>query len=67
MLKRPAVVDLARYTVVIEGFMEQPLTLTLVEVKHMPHTSIAAFHKCYGSPLKPSIGSILTDRQCTLD
>lgn len=48
-----AVVDVDRWRLVIDGLVRRPCVLTLAQIKEMPHTSVTAFHECYGSPLKP--------------
>jgi DMSO/TMAO reductase YedYZ molybdopterin-dependent catalytic subunit len=48
-----AVVDAAKWKVVITGSVAQPLTLNLAQLQARPATTITAFHECYGSPLQP--------------
>ena len=48
-----AVINHSCYQLVVDGLVERPFAITLDELKHLPPTSITAFHECYGSPLKP--------------
>jgi DMSO/TMAO reductase YedYZ molybdopterin-dependent catalytic subunit len=54
-----AVIDHEKYQLVIDGLVERPFAITLDELKHMPQTSITAFHECFGSPLKPPTDACL--------
>jgi len=48
-----AVVDTRRWKLVMDGMVEQPLTVSLAQLLHMPKETITAFHECYGSPIAP--------------
>jgi DMSO/TMAO reductase YedYZ molybdopterin-dependent catalytic subunit len=48
-----AVVNPDKWLLVVDGLVRQPFVLTLEQLKALPHTSVTAFHECYGSPLKP--------------
>lgn len=48
-----AVVDVAKWKLVITGMIERPFALTLGQLKSLPSTTITSFHECYGSPLAP--------------
>lgn len=39
----------------IHGLVKTPYTLSLLELKALPATTITSFHECYGSPLQPPI------------
>ncbi|KAH7082004.1 Oxidoreductase, molybdopterin-binding domain-containing protein [Paraphoma chrysanthemicola] len=49
-----AVVDRARWKLVVDGLVDKPLVFSLQELECLPESSITAFHECYGSPLHPS-------------
>ncbi|KAF4441135.1 sulfite oxidase s [Fusarium acutatum] len=48
-----AVVDDAKWLLVIGGLVRKPFALSLAQLKALPQTSVTSFHECYGSPLKP--------------
>lgn len=49
-----AVVDIAKWRLVVDGMVENPFSISLPELCALPKLSIVAFHECYGSPLRPS-------------
>ncbi|KAJ6050121.1 uncharacterized protein N7446_005635 [Penicillium canescens] len=49
-----AVVDVAKWRLVVDGMVENPLSISLPELCALPKSSVIAFHECYGSPLRPS-------------
>ena len=54
-----AVVDPAKYRLVVDGLVAHPLTLSLADLRHrFPQTTVTAFHECYGSPLTPPIKAL---------
>ncbi|KAF9871962.1 hypothetical protein CkaCkLH20_10594 [Colletotrichum karsti] len=48
-----AVIDKARWLLVVDGLVERPFALTFDQLRQLPRRSVKAFHECYGSPLKP--------------
>jgi len=48
-----AVVDPVRWKLVVTGLVKKPFSLSLDQLKRLPHKSVTSFHECYGSPLKP--------------
>ncbi|KAM0229680.1 hypothetical protein ACHAP5_011569 [Fusarium lateritium] len=50
-----AVVDPEKWLLVVDGLVRRPFALNLEQLKALPQVSVTAFHKCYGSPLKPPI------------
>src|SRR6478609_2323735 len=48
-----AVVDDAKWLLVVDGLVRKPLALSLAQLEALPQTSVTSFHECYGSPLKP--------------
>jgi len=48
-----AVVDEDGWRLVLDGLVERPLSLTFVQLKGLPRTTITSFHECYGSPIAP--------------
>jgi len=48
-----AVTDPDKYVIMIDGLVNRPLTLSVAQLKRLPHHTITEFHECYGSPLKP--------------
>ncbi|KAI1022233.1 hypothetical protein LB504_007390 [Fusarium proliferatum] len=48
-----AVVDNAKWLLVVDGLVRKPFALSLAQLKSLPQTSVTSFHECYGSPLKP--------------
>ncbi|KAF5560202.1 sulfite oxidase s [Fusarium napiforme] len=48
-----AVVDEAKWLLVVDGLVRKPFALSLAQLKALPQTSVTSFHECYGSPLKP--------------
>lgn len=48
-----AVVDLAKWRLVITGMVQRPFVLTLEQLKSLPSATVTSFHECYGSPLVP--------------
>ena len=48
-----AVVDKAKWHLVIDGLVTRPFSISWSQLMHFPKESITAFHECYGSPLKP--------------
>ncbi|KAF5633762.1 sulfite oxidase [Fusarium sp. NRRL 25303] len=48
-----AVVDNAKWLLVVDGLVRKPFALSLAQLKALPQTSVTSFHECYGSPLKP--------------
>ncbi|KAF4951570.1 hypothetical protein FGADI_7345 [Fusarium gaditjirri] len=48
-----AVVDIAKWIVVVDGLVRKPFAFSLAQLKALPRTSVTSFHECYGSPLKP--------------
>ncbi|KAF5635903.1 sulfite oxidase s [Fusarium sp. NRRL 52700] len=48
-----AVVNEAKWLLVIDGLVRKPFALSLAQLKALPQTSVTSFHECYGSPLKP--------------
>ncbi|KAM5344553.1 hypothetical protein ACJ41O_013088 [Fusarium nematophilum] len=53
-----AVVDPAKWLLVVEGLVRRPFALTLDQLKSLPRTSVTAFHECYGSPVQPPIHNV---------
>ena len=54
----PAVVDLAKWRLVITGMVQRPFSLTLEQLKQFEVSSITSFHECYGSPIKPPVENV---------
>ncbi|EXK84596.1 hypothetical protein FOQG_11385 [Fusarium oxysporum f. sp. raphani 54005] len=48
-----AVVDDAKWLLVVDGLVRKPVALSLAQLEALPQTSVTSFHECYGSPLKP--------------
>ncbi|KAG4262872.1 hypothetical protein FPRO03_10235 [Fusarium proliferatum] len=48
-----AVVDNAKWLLVVDGHVRKSFALSLAQLKALPQTSVTSFHECYGSPLKP--------------
>lgn len=48
-----AVVDPARWRLLVDGMVKHPFTLNLAELMALPSVTVTAFHECYGSPLQP--------------
>ncbi|CZR58588.1 related to sulfite oxidase and related enzymes [Phialocephala subalpina] len=48
-----AIVDFDKYTIIIDGLVKNPLSISFSQLKQLPSKTITAFHECYGSPLKP--------------
>ena len=53
-----AVVDTARWRLVIDGLVQNPLTLSLADMRRLPQSAVTAFHECYGSPLTPAVRAL---------
>ncbi|KAK5946388.1 hypothetical protein PMZ80_000531 [Knufia obscura] len=49
----PAVVDRAKWHLVIDGLVARPFSVSWSQLMQFPKESITAFHECYGSPVKP--------------
>ncbi|CAG8902513.1 unnamed protein product [Penicillium egyptiacum] len=49
-----AVVDIPKWRLVVDGMVENPLSISLPDLCSLPKLSVVAFHECYGSPLRPS-------------
>jgi DMSO/TMAO reductase YedYZ molybdopterin-dependent catalytic subunit len=54
-----AVVDHARWRLVITGLVAQPMTMNLAQLQARPATTVTAFHECYGSPIQPPTKNVL--------
>lgn len=48
-----AVVDEERWSLVFDGLVDRPFSISLRQLKSMPSTTVTAFHECYGSPVAP--------------
>lgn len=48
-------VDTSEWTLALGGLVDRPLTLSLDELRSMPHAEVMSVHECAGSPLRPSI------------
>lgn len=46
-----AVVGTERWRLVIDGLVPKPVTLSLADLRRLPHVTMTAFHECYGSAL----------------
>ncbi|KAJ4246323.1 hypothetical protein NW762_013674 [Fusarium torreyae] len=53
-----AVVDPLKWTLVIDGLVETPFSLSLSQLKRLPQKSVTSFHECYGSPIKPPVEAV---------
>jgi DMSO/TMAO reductase YedYZ molybdopterin-dependent catalytic subunit len=53
-----AVVDEAAWRLAVDGLVRRPFSLTLEQLMRLPRTTLAAFHECYGSPLKPPLEAL---------
>lgn len=53
-----AVVDEEKWTLILDGMVERPFSISLAQLKSMPRTNITAFHECYGSPVLPPINAL---------
>lgn len=48
-------VDTREWTLILDGLVDRPLTLSLDELRAMPQAEVISVHECAGSPLRPSI------------
>jgi DMSO/TMAO reductase YedYZ molybdopterin-dependent catalytic subunit len=53
-----AVVSAERWRLVIDGLVQKPVTLSLADLRRLPHVTMTAFHEYYGSPLAPSVKAL---------
>lgn len=53
-----AVVDTENWLLVVDGLVQNPFALTMGQLLKFPRTTVAAFHECYGSPLKPPTDAV---------
>lgn len=53
-----AVVDEQKWTLIVGGMVERPLSVSFSQLKSMPFTTVRAFHECYGSPIAPPIHAL---------
>lgn len=48
------VVDQQKWMLVIDGLVRKPFALTFESLCQLPLRTVASFHECYGSPVKPA-------------
>lgn len=53
-----AVVDPMKWTLVVDGLVQRPFSVSLDQLKRLPQKSITSFHECYGSPVQPPVKAV---------
>lgn len=48
------IVDVNKWRLVVDGWVDSPMSFTWDQLRSMPSASVVAFHECFGSPLKPA-------------
>ncbi|PCD27132.1 hypothetical protein AU210_013547 [Fusarium oxysporum f. sp. radicis-cucumerinum] len=53
-----AVIDPSKWTLVVDGLVESPFSISLDQLERLPQKSVTSFHECYGSPIKPPVEAV---------
>ncbi|KAK3063916.1 hypothetical protein LTS18_011709, partial [Coniosporium uncinatum] len=53
-----AVVDEERWTLLVDGLVQRPFSLSLKQLRSLPSTTVTSIHECFGSPLKPPVDAL---------
>ncbi|KEF56372.1 uncharacterized protein A1O9_07953 [Exophiala aquamarina CBS 119918] len=53
-----AVVDEDKWTLILDGMVERPLSLSFTQLKSIHRTNVISFHECYGSPVLPPVKAL---------
>jgi len=53
-----AIVDENKWTLIVDGMVERPFSISFTQLKSMPTTKITSFHECYGSPVTPPVKAL---------
>lgn len=48
-----AVVDPSLWKLTVDGLVNRPFHVNLLQLQNLPKTELTSFHECYGSPIKP--------------
>lgn len=48
------VVDIAKWRLVVDGMVENSLSVSVPELCALPKSTVVACQECYGNPLRPS-------------
>ncbi|EXK27687.1 hypothetical protein FOMG_15915 [Fusarium oxysporum f. sp. melonis 26406] len=53
-----AVINASKWTLIVDGLVESPFSISLDQLKRLPQKSVTSFHECYGSPIKPPVEAV---------